>query len=76
MRRFFGFFIGIFIGWLVGATLALLLAPETGESLRGQIRGRSAGFVGEIRNAATARRLELEQQLAALRAPRPAAKSE
>ena len=36
MRRMFGFLIGIFAGALVGGVMALLLAPESGEQLRGQ----------------------------------------
>ena len=46
MRRMFGFLIGIFVGWLVGSTLALLLAPESGEKLRGELRARSTNFMG------------------------------
>jgi len=72
MRRISGFLIGIFAGWLVGATIALLLAPQTGEGLRGEIRSRSTGFVDEIKGAAEQRRAELEKQLAAMRAPRSA----
>jgi len=70
MRKILGFLIGIFVGWLVGATVALLLAPQTGENLRDEIRSRSTGFLGEIKDAADARRTALEQQLAAMRAPR------
>ena len=76
MRKMFGFLIGVFVGWLVGATLALLLAPETGEELRGEIRSRSANFLGEIQSAADMRRKQLEDQLAALRAPRIPVKTE
>ncbi len=70
MRRMFGFMIGIFVGWLVGSTLALLLAPQSGEKLRGQLRARSNNFFGEIRSAADERRKQLEDELASLRAPR------
>ncbi|HCB01263.1 MAG TPA: YtxH domain-containing protein, partial [Anaerolineae bacterium] len=38
MRRMFGFLIGTFVGALVGSVIALLLAPESGESLRNQLR--------------------------------------
>src|SRR5690349_17071716 len=38
MRRMFGFLIGIFVGGVVGSTIALLMAPESGERLRGEIR--------------------------------------
>jgi gas vesicle protein len=76
MRKMFGFLIGVFVGWLVGATLALLLTPESGEELRGQIRSRSANFLGEIKSAADTRRADLEKQLAELRAPRITIKTE
>jgi gas vesicle protein len=69
MRRIFGFFTGIFVGWMVGGTIALLLAPSTGEELRDEIRGRSTGFVDEIKGAAEQRRVQMEAQLAAMRAP-------
>ena len=70
MRRMFGFLIGVFVGSLVGATLALLLAPESGENLRGELRSRSTNFMGEIKSATDARRTQLEDQLAVMRAPR------
>ena len=76
MRRMFGFMIGILVGWLVGSTIALLLAPETGETLRGEMRARSNGFIDEIKAAAQTRRKQLEDQLTALRAPRLPAKGE
>lgn len=70
MRRMFGFLIGVLVGALVGATVALLLAPESGEQLRSQIRVRGQNFLGEIKHAADTRRIELKDQLDALRAPR------
>jgi gas vesicle protein len=75
MRRMFGFLIGIFVGWLVGSTIALLLAPKTGEKLRGELRARSNNFFGEIRSATDMRRKQLEDQLDAMRAPRLPSKS-
>jgi len=70
MRRMFGFLIGIFTGALVGSVLALLLAPESGETLRGQIRDRGQNFLNDIRHSADARRIELRSRLDSLRAPR------
>ena len=70
MRKMFGFLIGIFVGSLVGSTIALLLAPDSGEELRGQLRERGQGFMGEIRHAADTRRIELKDRLETLRAPR------
>lgn len=70
MRRMFGFLIGIFVGSLVGSTIALLLAPESGEELRGQLRERGQGFMSEVRHAADSRRIELRNRLETLKAPR------
>jgi len=70
MRRMFGFFIGVVVGGLVGATVALLLAPESGESLRSLIRERGAAFLGEVKQAADTRRIELQDRLETLRTPK------
>lgn len=70
MRRMFGFLIGILVGALVGSTVALLLAPESGEQLRGELRERGAGFLADVRQAADSRRIELQSRLEELRAPR------
>jgi gas vesicle protein len=70
MRRMFGFLIGIFVGTLVGSVIALLLAPESGESLRSQLRERGQGFISDIRHSADARRIELRNRLESMRAPR------
>jgi gas vesicle protein len=66
----FGFLIGVTVGALIGSTVALLLAPESGEELRAQIRLRGENFANEVRQAANERRIELRQQLEQLRAPR------
>ena len=70
MRRMFGFLIGIFVGGLVGSMIALLMAPESGENLRNQLRARGQGFVNEISRSADSRRIELRNRLDSLRAPR------
>ncbi len=70
MRRMFGFLIGIVVGALVGSTVALLLAPESGEQIRGELRQRGAGFLADVRSAADSRRIELQSRLEELRAPR------
>ncbi|MBI5944023.1 MAG: YtxH domain-containing protein [Chloroflexi bacterium] len=70
MRRMFGFLIGIFVGALVGSTVALLLAPESGEKLRGELRERGQGFLNDVRHAADSRKIELRGRLDSLRAPR------
>jgi gas vesicle protein len=70
MRKFFNFIVGAALGGLVGATTALLLAPASGTDLRSQLRDRALRVQEDVKEAAAARRIELEQQLAALRAPR------
>lgn len=70
MRRMFGFLIGIVVGGLVGSTIALLMAPESGGELRHQLRARGQNFLGDIRQAADERKIELRQRLDMMRAPR------
>ena len=70
MRRMFGFLMGIFVGGLVGEIMALLMAPESGENLRGQLRDRGRNFINDIRHSADSRRIELRHRLESLRSPR------
>jgi hypothetical protein len=70
MRRVFSFFIGATIGGLVGATLALLFAPTSGEEIRSKITDRAQVFAIEIRQAANTKRIELQERLEILRAPK------
>jgi gas vesicle protein len=70
MRRMFGFLIGVFVGSLVGSVIALLLAPESGEELRVQLRTRGQNFLNDIRHSADSRRIELRHRLDTLRSPR------
>ena len=76
MRRFFNFVAGAFIGALVGSTIAILLAPESGEELRNQIQQRTTQFREEVRDAYQARVTQLETELENLRAPQPKKSSE
>ena len=64
------FLSGAAIGFVVGATIAILLAPTSGEELRKQMQDRADRIQLEVRQAADARRQELEQQLETLRTPR------
>jgi gas vesicle protein len=70
MRRVFSFFIGTLIGGVIGAALALLFAPSAGEELRVQINDRAQGLVADIRHATNTKRIELQDRLETLRAPR------
>jgi gas vesicle protein len=70
MNKTYGFLAGAIMGALVGATLALLLAPYSGADLRQQIGDRAQYVQDEVKKASLERRLELEKQLAELRAPR------
>ncbi len=69
MRKIFGFMIGIFVGSLVGSTIALLLAPVSGEAMRSDLRAHGLAFQAEVRNAADVRRIELRERLDELRTP-------
>ena len=70
MRRTLSFFIGATIGGLVGATLALLFAPASGQEMRVQIGDRAQTFATDIRQAANTKRIELQERLETLRAPK------
>ena len=73
MNRMFGFLIGVTVGGLVGSTIALLMAPDSGELLRSRLRERGQNFFYEVRQAADERKIELRQRLDAMRAPRDVA---
>jgi gas vesicle protein len=64
------FLTGLILGGLVGAVVALLFAPYSGEELRVQMSDRAIALQEEVKLAAAERRAELEEQLAALRAPK------
>jgi gas vesicle protein len=70
MRRTLSFFIGATIGGLIGATGALLFAPASGNELRAQISDRAQNFAADIRQAANTKRIELQERLETLRAPK------
>jgi gas vesicle protein len=69
MRRTFGFLIGIMVGGLVGSSIALLMAPESGDHLRAELRARGENFFNEVRHAADERKIELRQRLEYMREP-------
>jgi gas vesicle protein len=69
MRRFTSFIVGALLGGLVGTALAMLFAPSSGELLRQQVVDYSSRVREEVRQASFDKRIELEKQLAGLRAP-------
>jgi gas vesicle protein len=71
MHKIFSFFTGLIMGGLVGGTVAILLAPSSGEEIRGQLQERSIRLRDDIKAVAQERRAELERELETLRAPRP-----
>ena len=73
MNKFFNFIAGATLGALVGASVAILLAPTSGEELQAQIKSQVDQIQLEVKTAASDRRAELEKQLSTLREPRPPA---
>ena len=69
MRGAVSFVVGAILGSLVGASLAILLAPMSGQELRNEISDRARSISDEVEMAAKARRAELEKQLEQLRNP-------
>jgi gas vesicle protein len=67
MRRLFSFLMGALTGALVGATVALLLAPSSGEELQARARERFTTMKDEVRQAYEARVAQLEAELESLR---------
>ena len=71
MRRFVSLIAGALCGALVGSVTALLLAPESGEDLRNQIRQRTENFRDEVKEAYGARVAQLETELENMRIRAP-----
>jgi gas vesicle protein len=69
MRKAFNFLAGMMMGGVVGATIAILLAPSSGEDIRTQLQDRATQLFDDVKAVAEARRAELERELSALRAP-------
>jgi gas vesicle protein len=67
MKRLFTFILGAASGALVGASIAILMAPASGDDLRGELRDRFGRLRDEIQGAANERRAELERQLSSMR---------
>lgn len=69
MKKFASFLLGSIMGALVGSTVAILLAPYSGEELRSEIISRAGSFRDDVIAATENKRIELETQLASLRKP-------
>jgi gas vesicle protein len=69
MRRFFNFVTGATLGALVGASLALLLAPYSGQQLRDKAQERWSNLLAEVRAAYEAQVAQLEAELESMRHP-------
>lgn len=67
MKKFMNLVFGLVLGGLVGSTLALLLTPVSGEELKNSMRDYSNQVKNEVEQAASARRVEMERELANLR---------
>ena len=74
MGKITGFLAGLMSGAIVGAVAALLLAPMSGHELQAQTRDQFDHLVDDARHAAETKRVQLEAQLEALKAPKPADK--
>ena len=70
MRSAGSFLVGAVIGGLVGAAMGLLFAPSSGKELQSQIQDRANQIQSDMREAASAKRAELEAQLKNMRAPK------
>ncbi len=67
MRKTLAFLDGLLIGALVGVGLALLFTPSSGSELQQQIKDYTENFIEKGKNAASARRQEMEAELVALK---------
>lgn len=67
MRKFFSFLAGILTGALIGGLTALLLAPMSGEELRGETQLRIDKVVADVKSAVAEERQRLEAELEALK---------
>jgi gas vesicle protein len=74
MGKITSFLAGLMSGAIVGAVAALLLAPMSGHELQAQTRDQFDHLVEDARHAAETKRVQLEAQLEALKAPKPAEK--
>jgi gas vesicle protein len=71
MSKTTGFLAGMMSGAIVGSVAALLLAPMSGRELQSRAREQVDSLVEDAKSAAETKRVQLEAQLEALKAPKP-----
>lgn len=71
MRKTLSFLGGLIVGAITGGSIAILLAPKSGPELQQEIQAYVEHLIEEGKNAADARRRELEEQLEAFKQGRP-----
>ncbi len=67
MQKVLNFVLGFVLGGLVGGSIALLMTPMSGNELRTEVKDYTRQVRQDVEQAATARRMELERELANLR---------
>jgi gas vesicle protein len=68
MMRVLNFVAGFLLGAAIAMMAVLLTTPQSGSDLQGKLRVRFDEVLAEGRRAAAARRAELEERLASLKA--------
>lgn len=67
MRGLVNFISGALLGGVIGAAAVILVAPQSGEELRANLRHEVDAILDEGRRAARERENEMREQLAYLR---------
>ncbi len=67
MRSFFSFLSGVLSGAVVGVAAALLLAPSSGQRLRGDIRSRYETVLSDLKTSVEQERKRLQEELDSLK---------
>lgn len=67
MGKVVNFMFGLVMGGLFGSMVGLLLTPVSGDELRMDIREYTRQVRSDVEQAANARRVELERELANMR---------
>ncbi len=67
MQKALNLVLGFVLGGLFGSAITLLLTPMSGDELRTEMKEYTRQVKSDVEQAATARRAELELELAQLR---------